>query len=52
MGHTESTLHIILVVMAFCLFTIGAVAWTAPFEPWRGRIMCAGLACWVASTFF
>ena len=52
MGHNEAGIHVILIVMAFCLFTIAAVAWTPASEPWRGRIVAAGLACWALSTFF
>jgi hypothetical protein len=50
--HGSAPLRLILVVAAFVLFAIAAVAWTPPAEPWRTRLIAAGLACWVASTFF
>jgi hypothetical protein len=40
----------ILLVFAFVLFTIAAV-WNpsapSPAAPWFGRLIAAGLACWV-----
>ena len=43
-----TNLNLILPVFAFVLFAIAA-AWNA--EPWRYRLVAAGLACWVLSTF-
>jgi hypothetical protein len=40
-------LSLILLVFALVLFIIaGAVN---PVEPWRGRLSCLGLACWVGA---
>ena len=53
MGDNRAPVRIILVVMAFVLFVLGAVAWWAtPDNPNRFRLMSAGLACWVLSTFW
>jgi hypothetical protein len=40
---------LILLVFAFVLFTIAAVWQPAPPSPWFGRLVAAGLACWVLS---
>lgn len=37
----------ILLVFAFVLFAIAALAY--PVDPWRGRLISFGLACWVAA---
>lgn len=37
---------LILMVAAFVFFLISAVAWVPPVEPWRNRMIAAGLACW------
>ena len=42
-------LTIILLVFAFVLFVIAAVWQPAPPSPWFGRLVAAGLACWVLS---
>jgi hypothetical protein len=48
-----STPKLILLAFSFVLFFLGAAMWwTAPESPHRLRIVSAGLACWVASTFF
>jgi hypothetical protein len=52
MGHNEAPLHLILVVLATVLFAIGAFGWLAPVEPYRTKIISAGLFFWVLSTFF
>ena len=36
-------LSMILLVFALVLFVIGAFA--NPVDPWRGRLLCLGLAC-------
>ena len=43
-------LALILLILAGLLFVIGAFALPAS-EPWRvwARVLCIGLACWVAS---
>lgn len=43
---------LILRVFAFVLFTIAAFWNPAPPSPWFGRLVAAGLACWVASDIF
>lgn len=40
-------LPLILLVFAFVLFVV-AGAW-APDPPWKSRLACYGLACWVLS---
>lgn len=40
-------LGLILLVFAFVLFTIAAVWQPAPPSPWFGRLVAAGLACFV-----
>jgi hypothetical protein len=36
-------LSLILLVFALVLFVVGAFA--NPVDPWRGRLLCLGLAC-------
>jgi hypothetical protein len=36
-------LSLILLVFALVLFLLAA--WVNPPDPWRGRLMCFGLAC-------
>ena len=45
-------LHLILVVLACVLFFLGAFAWPAPVEPYRTKLVAAGMFCWCLSTFF
>lgn len=40
-------LSLILLVFALVLFFIAAAV--NPVEPWRGRLLCFGLACWVGA---
>lgn len=40
-------LSLILLVFALVLFVVAGVV--APAEPWRGRLLCIGLACWVGA---
>jgi hypothetical protein len=43
-------LSLILLVFALVLFILaGAIRFTATDEPWRGRIVCWGLACAVGA---
>jgi hypothetical protein len=44
-------LSLILLVFALVLFIIaGAFNYAGPSDwPWRNRLICFGLACWVAS---
>jgi hypothetical protein len=52
-AHNSAPLHLILVIAALLLFIFAAGAfWVAPDWPHRTRLIAAGLACWVASTFF
>lgn len=37
----------ILTVFAFVLFAFAAFAWQPPIEPYRIRLVAAGLAFWV-----
>jgi hypothetical protein len=41
-------LTLILLVFAFVLFVIAALSNLAE-PPWKTRLVCAGLACWVLS---
>jgi hypothetical protein len=38
----------ILLVFALVLFIIAGMV--NPIEPWRGRLLCFGLACWVGAS--
>lgn len=40
-------LSLILLVFAFVLFVVAGLL--NPPEPWRGKLLCFGLACWVLS---
>ena len=40
-------LSLILLVFALVLFIIAALV--NPVDPWRGRLLCYGLACWVGA---
>jgi hypothetical protein len=44
--------QLILVILAAVLFFLAAFAWPAPVEPYRTKLVAAGLLCWVVSTFF
>jgi hypothetical protein len=48
----HATVHLVLVILAALLFFIAAFAWPAPVEPYRTKIIAAGLFFWCASTFF
>lgn len=41
-------LSLILLVFALVLFVVAAFVNPAP-EPWRNRLICFGLACWVGA---
>ena len=50
--HTTAPLRLIFVVLALVLFAIGGFGWLAPVEPYRVKIVSAGLFFWILSTFF
>ena len=53
MGENRAPIRLILAVFALVLFILGAALWwTVPDSPHRLRIISAGLAFWIASTFF
>ena len=52
MTHNEAPLHLIFVVLACVLFAIGGFGWLAPVEPYRIKLVSAGLFFWTLSTFF
>lgn len=39
-------ISLILLVFAFVLFIVAGV-YSAPEPPWRSRLVCFGLGCWV-----
>ena len=39
----------ILIVAAFVLFLLSAIAWQVAVDPYRFRLLAAGLACWTLS---
>lgn len=43
-------LSLILLIFALVLFV--SAAFVAQVEPWRGKLACIGLACWVAAELF
>lgn len=45
-------LHIIFVILAMVLFGFAGFGWPAPIEPYRVKLIGAGLFFWVLSTFF
>ena len=51
-SRNEAPLHLFLVVLAGALFFFAAFAWPAPVEPYRTKLVAAGLFFWVVSTFF
>lgn len=42
-------LSLILLVFALVLFIVAGVVMTPPENPWRNRLVCFGLACWVGA---
>lgn len=50
--HIGAPIRLFLMVLAIVLFFIAAVAWPAPVELYRTKLIAAGLFCWCLSTFF
>lgn len=50
--HVNAPMRLFLLVLACVLFFIAAVAWPAPVEPYRTKIIAAGLFCWAVAMFF
>jgi hypothetical protein len=50
--HNAAPVRLFLVVLATVLFFVAAAAWPAPVEPYRTKLIAAGLFCWCLSTFF
>ena len=50
--HVSAPIRVFLLVLAVVLFFIAAVAWPAPVEPYRTKLIAAGLFCWALSNFF
>jgi hypothetical protein len=44
-------MKLIFLTFALVLFLLAAVPWAPPYEPWRLRLVAAGLACWVATQY-
>ncbi len=51
-SHNGAPLHLILVVLAVVLFFLAGFAWPVPVEPYRVKLIGAGLFFWALSTFF
>jgi hypothetical protein len=51
-NHRGFSFGLFLMILAVVLFFIAAVAWPAPVEPYRAKLIAAGLFCWSLSTFF
>jgi len=49
--HLSAPLHLFLMVLATVLFFIAAVAWPAPVEPYRTKLIAGGLFCWCLASF-
>lgn len=52
MEHNNAPMHLIFIVLAMVLFAIAGFGWPAPVEPYRMKLVAAGLFFWVLSTFF
>ena len=50
--HNAAPLRLIFVVLAMVLFAIGGFGWLAPVEPYRVKIVSAGLFFYVLASFF
>jgi len=50
--HNEAPFRIILVCVAMVFFGFAAIAWNPPVEPYRVRLLAAGMFCLSLSTFF
>jgi hypothetical protein len=48
----SAPLHIILVVLALVLFFLAGFGWPAPVEPYRLKLIGAGLFFLTLATFF
>jgi hypothetical protein len=48
--HRGFSLGMFLFVLGLAFFFIAAVAWLAPVEPYRGKLVAAGLFCVWLST--
>jgi len=44
-------MKLICLTFALVLFVIAAVPWAAPYEPWRLRLVAAGLAAFLAAQY-
>lgn len=51
-SHRGFSLGLVLMLLALVFFFIAATAWPAPIEPYRLKLIAAGLFCWSLSTFF
>lgn len=49
-SHKGFTLGSFVFILGLALFFIAAVAWPAPVEPWRSRLIAGGLFCVWLST--
>ena len=48
----SAPLHLILVVLALVLFFLAGFGWPAPVEPYRLKLIGAGLFFWLLASFF
>jgi hypothetical protein len=51
-ARNSAPLHLIFVVLAVVLFALAGFGWLAPVEPYRTKLIAAGLFFWCLSTFF
>jgi hypothetical protein len=50
--HISAPFRLFLIVLACVLFFVAAVAWQPPIEPYRSKLIAAGLFCWAVAQFF
>lgn len=48
-GRNNAPLHLIVFVLALVLLFLGAFAWPVAVEPWRMKLVAAGLFFWCLS---
>ena len=46
----KEPIHMLIFALGVVLFFLAAFPWSQPLEPWRLRLVSAGLFCWALST--